>query len=128
MSVRVLDASALMALLKREPGAEQAAAAIRRGAAMSTVNLSEVVAKLLESSLAPEIIRTMLDELKIESVTFDNELAFIAGQLRPSTRALGLSFADRACLATALAREVPVLTADKAWADLALGVTIELIR
>lgn len=128
MSISVLDASALMTLLKREPGAEQTAAAIRRGAAMSTVNLSEVVAKLLESQLTPDIIRTILDELKIEWVAFDSELAHIAGQLRPSTRALGLSFADRACLATAQVRDIPVLTADKAWADLAIGVAIELIR
>jgi len=55
-----------MALLKREPGAEQAAVAVRRGAAMSIVNLSEVVAKLLESGFHPNIIHTMLDELKIE--------------------------------------------------------------
>ncbi len=83
MSISVLDASALMALLKREPGAEQTAAAIRRGAAMSTVNLSEVVAKLLESQLTPDMICTILDELKIEWVAFDSELAHIAGQLRP---------------------------------------------
>jgi len=124
----VLDASALMALLKREPGAAQTAAAVRRGAAMNTVNLSEVVAKLLESDLTPNIVRTMLDELKIEWIAFDGELAHRAGQLRLPTRPLGLSFADRACLATAQARGLPVLTADKAWADLTIGVTIELIR
>jgi PIN domain nuclease of toxin-antitoxin system len=117
-----------MALLKREPGAEQTAAAIRRGAAMSTVNISEVVAKLLESDLAPNIVRTMLDELKIESIPFDNELAHRAGQLRRPTRELGLSFADRACLATAQVRDIPVLTADKAWADLVIGVKVQLIR
>jgi len=117
-----------MALLKREPWAEQAALAVRRGAAMSTVNLSEVVAKLLESGFHPNIIHTMLDELKIEWIAFDGELAHRAGQLRLPTRALGLSFADRACLATAQARDVPVLTADRAWADLAIGVTITLIR
>lgn len=45
-----------------------------------------------------------------------------------TTRQLGLSLADRACLALARQLSLPVLTADHAWAEAALELEVKLIR
>lgn len=128
MSSCVLDASALLALLRREGGAERVALALRRGAAMSAVNLSEVMAKLLEWGLPSDSAKAQLNELRIEVIIFDTDLAYRAGLPRISPMPLGLSFADRACFATAEVRQLPALTTDKQWANFSAGPTIELIR
>lgn len=128
MSSTVLDASALLALLKRETGHEQVATLLKRGALMSTVNLSEVIAKLDEAGVPGAAIRDTLDGLRLELVPFDDEAAFVAGRLRTRTRHVGLSFGDRACLALAELRSLPVLTADRSWANLDVGITLQFIR
>lgn len=122
MSEAVLDASAPLALLQGEPGAERVAAALPR-AAISGVNLSEVVAKLTD-----EAIRASLAGLDLDVRPFDEDLAYDAGELRPATRARGLSLADRACLALARRLDAKALTADRAWLGLEVGVVIEAIR
>jgi len=93
----VLDASALLALLNREPGHEEVARAIPR-AAISAINLSEVVAKLSDSSMLEETIREALDGLALEVHAFGRDLAYEAGLLRTATKPRGLSLGDRACL------------------------------
>lgn len=128
MSSAVLDASALLALLKREPGHEMVAALIKRGTLMSAVNLSEVVAKLNEAMVPIGSMRATLDAFLIDVVPFDRDAAYEAGQLRARTRHVGLSLGDRVCLALAQARALPVLTADQRWAELDLGITLQLIR
>src|SRR5258708_8814268 len=86
MSKSVLDASALLALLKEEPGSEQVIEAITEGAAISTVNFSEVVAKLNEAGMPDEAIHESLDSLGLEIVGFDTELAYLPSLLRPLTK------------------------------------------
>jgi PIN domain nuclease of toxin-antitoxin system len=66
--------------------------------------------------------------LPVEFVDFDFALAAIAGRLRAATRSLGLSLGDRACLALAIERNCPVMTADRSWAKLNLGIPIQLVR
>ena len=127
MSEAVLDASAPLALLQGEPGAERVAAALPR-AAISGVNLSEVVAKLTDGGLPAEAIRASLAGLDLDVRPFDEVLAYDAGELRPATRARGLSLADRACLALARRLDAKALTADRAWLGLEVGVVIEAIR
>ena len=127
MSSHVVDASALLALLRREAGAEVVAAALAGGAAISAVNLSEVVAKLSEAGVVEEEVRTILDSLSLEVVDFDANHAYHAGLLRRLTRHAGLSLGDRACLALAQRLGLPALTADRAWGDLQLGIAIQLI-
>ena len=128
MSSAVLDASALLALLGQEPGSMQVAAAISNGAAISAVNLAEVVAKLQERGASEAIIRATLLPLTFTIVTFDTDLAYATGLLRTSTRPAGLSFGDRACLALAQRLGVPALTTDRAWATLSLPVAVIVIR
>ena len=98
----VLDASALRALLNQEPGAAQIASALTAGTAViSTVNFSEVVAKLRDAGMPEGTGRDVLEPRGLEQVTFDSEQAYRAGFLRPRTRAAGLGLGDRACLALA---------------------------
>jgi PIN domain nuclease of toxin-antitoxin system len=130
----VLDASALLALLNSEPGADLVAAALS-GATISAVNLSEVVAKLAEAEMAEEAIREAVQGLPMEVVSFDREQAYEAGLLRPSaeglrplTRGAGLSLGDRACLALARRLALPALTADRRWEGLGVGVAVQVIR
>lgn len=123
----ILDASAVIALLRREKGAEVVASAIP-GATMSTVNVSEVASWLADAGVQEKEIRLTLDGLKLDFTAFDGEAAFAAACLRKATREKGLSFGDRACLALAQSLALPVLTADRIWAELDIGVEVVLIR
>jgi ribonuclease VapC len=123
----VLDASALMAVLREEPGAA-AIEAVLDHAAISAVNLSEVQAKLVERGTAAELAWSSLTDLDLGVVDFDVPQAKVAGDLRRLTRVQGLSLGDRACLALALALGLPAMTADRAWAGIEVGIEIRTIR
>lgn len=123
----MLDASALMALLRREPCSDKVQAALA-GAAISAANLSEVLAKAAEVPKGVEAAKAFLRGLQLPIVAFDEQQADIAAGLRPITRSLGLSLGDRCCLALALTRALPVMTADRGWAELQIGVDILVIR
>lgn len=127
MAEVVLDASALLALLTKEPGAERVAQAIP-GAVISAVNLSEVVAKLTGGGMPPETARQLLSILGLEVVSFDEEHAYETGFLHVETKDFGLSLGDRACLGLARSFQLPVLTADRAWQKLSIGVTVQPVR
>jgi PIN domain nuclease of toxin-antitoxin system len=127
LSSVVLDASAILALLHEEPGSDVVARSIP-GAAISAVNLSEVVAKLGERGMAEEVIRSTLENIQVDVHPFDRESAYKAGRLRMVTRDLGLSFGDRACLALGWQLQRPVLTTDRIWGDLETDVEIQVIR
>lgn len=128
----ILDASALLALLQDESGSSEVVEAIEAGAAISTVNFSEVLSKLAEHgelavSAATRIRKTMDAALHVEPFTEEDGIE--AADLRPRSKDQGLSFGDRACLALAARFEVPAVTADRDWADLpAVGVAVKLIR
>lgn len=123
----VLDASALLALLGSEPGSEVVAETIP-GSAISTVNLSEVVSKLTERGVPEQAVRAALGEIELEIHPFSEDLAYRTGFLRLATRSLGLSLGDRACLALGLQLEATVLTTDRNWRELDLGIEIRAIR
>ncbi len=125
--LRVLDASALVALLFGEPGADKVADAIAEGAAISSVNLSEVAAALARNKLdANSVLRIVADQVTVEP--FTSEDALMTAALAEPTRASGLSLGDRACLALAKRLAVPAVTADREWAKLDLGIEIHLVR
>ena len=123
----VLDSSAVLALLWDEPGAKEVAASVQ-DARVSAVNLSEVVARLVDRGMAPAEARHAIRELKLGVEIFDTELAIETGLLRATTRAHGLSLGDRACLALAARLEAEAFTADRAWSRADVGVEIRLIR
>jgi ribonuclease VapC len=121
----VLDASALLALLLRERGAE-IIEAVLRDSAISAVNLAEVVGFLARNGAAEPDIRQMIDAVELEVVPFDAELAYAAGLLLPATRSAGLSLGDRTCLALANRLGVRALTTDRAWSRIAIAVQVEI--
>jgi PIN domain nuclease of toxin-antitoxin system len=125
----VLDASALLALLLGEPGADKVRATLA-DSAVASVNLSEIVGYFARNGVAEKDIRLVLDPLPIARIPFDERLAFAAGMLLPTTRKAGLSFGDRACLALASRLGVQALTADRSWQGIAevVGVDVDVIR
>ncbi|MDP2920066.1 MAG: type II toxin-antitoxin system VapC family toxin [Dehalococcoidia bacterium] len=127
MAEVVIDASALLALLNAEPGADIVAEALS-GGVISAVNLSEVVAKLSEVGMPENIIRQVIEPLGLDVKPFDKEQAFQAGLLRAATQSRGISLGDRACLSLAKTLGVTALTADKTWTGLSLGVNVRVIR
>ena len=129
MTVYCLDASALAALLLAEPGADRVAAVIT-DALMSTVNLGEVVSVFARRGIAEATVRQDLAAMPVTFVPFDEALAYRSGLLLALTKAAGLSFGDRACLALAERLGGTALTADRSWTKIAktVGVNIEVIR
>ncbi len=128
MSRVVLDASAVLALLNNESGADKLTPELLNDAVCSTVNIAEVQTKLVSAGGSPdEAWEDTLSPIR-EAAPFTEEHAKIAGGLVAQTRALGLSLGDRACLALGLALKAPVYTADRSWKKLKLGLRINVIR
>ena len=126
MSV-VLDASALLAVIEGEPGAEAVEEALA-DSAISAVNFSEVVTKLVDRGFGNETVVARMNAFSLSVHPFDAAQAWRAGLLRRDTRASGLSLGDRACLALAAVLEAPAMTTDRAWAALGLHIEVTVVR
>ncbi len=127
--VFVLDASAVLCLLKGEKGTDRVIEVLPRSF-ISAVNLSEVYAKLADAGGSEEKVAHAIGVLHLKVEPFDDERCKDAGMLRPATKSLGLSLGDRACLALARRRNATALTADQIWNEVpaALGIKIEQLR
>ncbi len=123
----VLDASALIAAILDEPGAEYVRS-ILANSVMSSVNMVEVGSRLIDIGYSPDLALRQLSDLGAEVIPFDEDLAKEAAILRAVTRAAGLSLADRACIALAMREQATAVTADHAWTRVDLPCPIELIR
>jgi PIN domain nuclease of toxin-antitoxin system len=124
----VVDASALLAVLNQEAGAERLTPELLNAAASSTVNLAEVQGKLVDRGLSPDDAwEATLSPIR-EALSFTPEHARLAGDLVGQTRPYGLSLGDRACLALGIALKAPVYTADRSWKNLKIGIRIHVIR
>ena len=133
MNKSVLDASAFLAYLRDEPGAEIVENALIDGCYISIINWVEVLSKVVDLGESPdEVIKRLRDEGLLENsleiIACDEEDAITIAKFRPLTKSAGLSLGDRACLALGKRLNLPVLTADKVWSSLSLGITINLIR
>jgi ribonuclease VapC len=133
VSSAVLDASALLAYLRDESGADMVADAVATGAAISTVNLGEVLSRVADRGGDPaRVSRQMTDRGLLDGAItvepFTSADAVAVARLRPLTCDLGLSLGDRACLALAKRLDTPVLTADSAWSRLDLRLDVRQIR
>ena len=126
MSV-VLDASALLAFLHDERGGENVSSALE-GGCISAVNWSEVVQKSLQRQVDVAGMWQDFIDVGMRIEPFTVQQAEYAARIWLLTRQQGLSMADRACLALAMDKTLPVLTADCAWATLDLGIEIRLVR
>jgi PIN domain nuclease of toxin-antitoxin system len=127
MASAVFDASVVLAHIGGEPGSD-GIDGLAVEALLSAVNLAEVLAKLAERGLSQSQADMIVYRYRFEVVPFDEELARQTGALRPATKSLGLSLGDRACLALAQRERLPILTADKSWARLDLGISIRVVR
>jgi ribonuclease VapC len=124
----VLDASAILAVINAEPGAEKLTPALLARAVASAVNLAEVQTKLVARGWTSEEAWEDATSPVREIVPFDEEQARVAGDLVTQTRPLGLSLGDRACLALGMALKAPVSTADGTWRKVKVGVRVHVIR
>ena len=127
MAEVVLDSSALLACLHREPGADMVAEVLPLSI-ISSVNLAEVISKLIEGGVGETAVVEQTTAQAYEVTDFNRSQAVVAGQLRQPTRGLGLSLGDRACLALALVSGLPALTANKAWSHFDGAPEIRFIR
>ncbi len=124
---KLLDASTLLAIILGEQGSEDAVRLIN-GASISTVNQSEVLRKLVDGGLTIKDAKAEFDRFELVCIDFDQEQSAEAARLRPLTRHLGMSFADRACLALASIKGWTVYSADRRWAEFVSNIEIKLIR
>ena len=128
MNKVVLDASALLALIKNETGGD-IVENLLGSIVMSSVNISEVASILLDSSMALEECKDVIEPFIDSIISFDSELSFATASLKKLTKHTGLSLGDRACIALGIFLDLPVYTADKAWAELKIPkLKINLIR
>ncbi|MBS0644050.1 MAG: type II toxin-antitoxin system VapC family toxin [Acetobacteraceae bacterium] len=125
----ILDASAVMAFVLQAPGQEVVAEALVAGAEMTTVNLAEVLTRYVLHG-APDKAEIIRRELPVTIVPVDEDLAYRAALMASQTRQAGLSLGDHLCLALAQRTGDTVLTADRAWRDIAaaINVKVTLIR
>ena len=123
----IADASAILAALKNEPfGGVDPRKLV--GGAISAVNLCEVLSKLHDDGLTEAQADAAVSAMDLRVVAFDEPQARFAARLRSLTRRAGLSLRDRACLALGERLRSPVVTADRAWASLDVGIEVVLIR
>lgn len=127
MTEVVLDSSAIIAFLQREPGADVVAKVITRSI-VSTVNAAEIVAKLIQFGLTANEAVDAMKALPVRKVPFELAQALTAGAMWDRGKSMGLSLGDRACLALAEAMNLPALTSDRRWTDFKANIEIRLIR
>jgi ribonuclease VapC len=129
MTTVILDASAVIALLKAEPGADMVMQALG-DAKISAINYAEVISHFVHAKMPAAAVDAMIGPLPLVVVPVDEKLARLAGHLRAKTLGAGLSLGDRFCLALAKQEKLPAWTADRHWLGIAaaLGVEITLIR
>ena len=128
MNEVILDASAILAFLQRERGAEILTREIRSHAIAGTVNLAEVQTKLVKGGFSPDEAWEQTLTVVATVVPYTEDHAKTAGSLITITEKYGLSLGDRSCLALAIVLKAPVYTTEQTWRDLKVGVPIHVIR
>jgi ribonuclease VapC len=122
-----MDSSSVIAYLNGEPGGDTVRMHLA-DAVMCSVNIAEVMGWLVRRGEAAAAARSSIERLQFEVADFDFALSIETGALIAKTSGVGLSLGDWACLAVAAREGIPAMTADRAWANLDIGVTIQLIR
>jgi PIN domain nuclease of toxin-antitoxin system len=124
----VLDASALLALIQQERGAETVKPLLK-SAVMSAVNIAECLSALQRADVLAEEALSLITDIISIIIPFDVEQAACVADLQSKVKHKGLSLGDRACVALGMKLQIPIYTSDRIWAELALdNVEIRLIR
>jgi PIN domain nuclease of toxin-antitoxin system len=126
-TVALLDTSAIIALLKSEPGYEKLESVLATSA-ISAANLAELVTVLSRSGVNEEEIDEIANNIVPQVIPLSQEIAILSGKLNNQTRSLGLSLGDRICIATGIALSLPIYTTDKIWQELNINAEIIVIR
>lgn len=126
MIKNILDVSAVLAVLQNEKGKEKVEQILDESA-ISRVNITEILTKLVERGATISEAKKTVDELKLKIIEFDENQSLKVAELRPLTKHLGLSLGDRCCLALAITENLTAVTADKNWASVNV-CKIEVIR
>ena len=125
MNTIVLDASALIAMLKQEPGGDKVAEIIG-DSKITAINHAEVISHFCHAGMPIAEVDAMLRLLPLVIVSADEKLARLAGHLRTLTSSAGLSLGDRFCLALAQLENLPAWTSDRKWQTIAEAVQVEI--
>lgn len=123
----LLDTSAIIALLKKEPGYESLEEVVANSA-VSIINFSELVSVLMRTSIVESEIDEIIKDIIPEIIPFSEDIAIQTGKLIKLTKDLGLSLGDRACIATGIYHGIPIYTTDKVWKDLKTSAQIVIVR
>lgn len=129
MSKVVLDTSAILVYLFDETGAEQVEPILEANlGVISSVNYAELASKLVDKGMPLEVVISAIENLELTFVAQDEQQAQVNAELRPLSKAFGLSLGDRACLALGLVQNLPVMTVDRVWQDVPCKVIVKVIR
>lgn len=123
----VIDASALLAMLWNEDGAKIVEDNIENSI-LSSVNLAEIYSKMSDRNIDINQAKQLLESLGFGIFNFDSNQALLCAKLRINTKEFGLSLGDRACMALAMQENLPIITADKIWLKVDIGLKIISIR
>jgi PIN domain nuclease of toxin-antitoxin system len=123
-----LDASALIALLLGERGAEVVRPLLEE-AEIHAFNLAEVITKLLQKGVPDPEIQIAKLQLEINE-QFTSDAAVACGRVHAATRAAGFSMGDCVCLSQAGMHGRTAVTAEREWETVARakGISIRCIR
>jgi PIN domain nuclease of toxin-antitoxin system len=128
MASVVFDSSAILALLRDEPGADAVARHIGDGI-ISAVNFQEIIKELLRRGVPTEAALDLLDALHLDVRAHGRNEAIAAANLYLATKQYGSGLGDRTCMALAIAESLPAITADQAWSNVEVaGLQVQLIR
>ena len=124
----ILDSSAVLAYMYRETGWQYVENTLLDQTLLSAVNAAEVLIALTRKPGALARSWQQLEALNVSIEPFTRQPSIETARLVPATQGYGLSLGDRACLALALERQMPVLTGDRIWQALDIGVHVEIFR
>jgi PIN domain nuclease of toxin-antitoxin system len=123
----VIDSSVFVAAINKEPGGDKLAAYLDESV-IPVTTYTEVVTRLLDAEMLFDKADRLMSDFRVPIVDVTFALAKRAAEFRSATRPCGLSMGDRICLALAESIGGTAVTADRQWASVNLGISIELIR